>query len=143
MPYVLAIDPGREKCGLALVTMDGEVLEKKRIPSRDLEKHLMSYQGRWGELEIVLGDRTGSRWFLDRLRELQDKGLLPKSPIHLVDEHFSTQEARRRFWAEHPPRGWKRFIPLSLQAPAQPFDEYVAVILAERYLSSLGDKRRS
>ncbi|HKM17981.1 MAG TPA: pre-16S rRNA-processing nuclease YqgF, partial [Limnochordia bacterium] len=34
----------------------------------------------------------------------------------------------------HPPRGWRRLLPVSLQTPPVPIDDYVAVILAQRYL---------
>ena len=37
------------------------------------------------------------------------------------------------YWREHPPRGLMRLIPVTMQVPPVPVDDYVAVILAERY----------
>ena len=53
-------------------------------------------------------------------------------PVRVVEERGSTLEARRRYFADHPPRGWRRLVPLSLQVPPQEYDDYVAVLLIER-----------
>ncbi|NIM06353.1 MAG: pre-16S rRNA-processing nuclease YqgF [Armatimonadetes bacterium] len=84
-----------------------------------------------GISRLVLGDRTGTEELVRRLRAA---GI--KMEIILVDEHRSTEEGRRRFFAENPPVGWKRFLPRSLLFPDRPYDDYVAIILAERHLSS-------
>ena len=39
-----------------------------------------------------------------------------------------------RFLRAHPERGWKRLLPPGLRSPDRPYDDFVAVILAERYL---------
>lgn len=125
---ILAIDPGRGKCGLAVVNKK-EVLHRAVIPRqrivdavRDCLEH---YQG---IDEIILGDRTGSAKLRDELEAVLS------FPISFVDEHLSTQEARNLYWQENPPRGWRRLLPLSLQAPPEPYDDLVAVVLARKYL---------
>ncbi|MDP7423155.1 MAG: resolvase, partial [bacterium] len=62
--------------------------------------------------------------------------LFPEDRVRLVDERESTLEGRRRYFQEHPPRGLWRLVPLSLRYPPEPFDDLVAVILAERFFSS-------
>jgi RNase H-fold protein (predicted Holliday junction resolvase) len=130
---ILAIDPGRDKCGLAVVSFAGEALAQEVIPAAALA-------GRAGELAesydiavIVVGDRTGADAALDAL-----ESALPDIETAVVNEHRSTEEARRLYFREHPPRGWRRLIPVGLQTPARPYDDYVAVILARRYLQTGG-----
>jgi hypothetical protein len=55
-------------------------------------------------------------------------------PFVLVDERETTLRARSRFFADHPPRGWKRLIPRGMLVPDRPIDDYAALLIAERYL---------
>jgi RNase H-fold protein (predicted Holliday junction resolvase) len=60
---------------------------------------------------------------------------LPASlPIVLVDERYSTLEARDRYWQMYPPKGLARLIPQGLRQPPRPVDDIVAILLIERYL---------
>ena len=61
---------------------------------------------------------------------VRDAGL----PFALVDERETTLRARARFFADHPPRGWKRLIPRGMLLPDRPIDDYAALLIAERYL---------
>jgi hypothetical protein len=61
---------------------------------------------------------------------------LPEVDITTVDETGSTLEARVLYWQEHRPRGWRRLVPLSLQVPPEPVDDFAAVVLARRFLSA-------
>lgn len=130
--YIAAVDPGRDKAGLALVATDGRVLAQAVVPPAEVVERLRSWQAEWGLSAIVLGDRTGSRRFLATITAAGLAG--PACPVVTVDEHLSTQEARRRYLTTHPGRGLARFLPVSLRTPDRPVDDYVAVILAERYL---------
>jgi hypothetical protein len=56
-------------------------------------------------------------------------------PIHLVDEYETSRQARGLYFAEHPPAGWRRLIPLGLQLPARPIDDYAAILIARRFLA--------
>ena len=57
--------------------------------------------------------------------------------IEKVDEVYSTQEAEKRYREDHPLRGWRRIFKFIEWRPDSPVDDYVAVILAERYLESI------
>ena len=134
---LLAVDPGREKCGLAVVTRTAEVLAQEIVPVAELPLRVARYIGRYGVDMIVLGDRTGSRDIRHRLRQA---GLLLE--IALVDEHRSSELGRRRYLLLHPGKGWRRFLPIGLREPDHPYDDYVAVILAERYLAGTRSTRK-
>ena len=56
-------------------------------------------------------------------------------PVEIVDEYRTTDDARRAYWKAHPPRGWRRFLPTGMQVPPVPVDDFVAVLLAQRYLT--------
>ncbi len=127
--FVLAVDPGRDKCGLALLRGDGEVLEQSVVRTAELVETVANLVERHPGAAVIVGDRTGGR---DLSLALEQR--LQQKPA-LVDEHRSSEEGRRRYFRENPPRGWRRLLPLGLQTPPKPYDDYVAVILAERYLA--------
>jgi hypothetical protein len=56
-------------------------------------------------------------------------------PVHIIDETDTTYRARALYFAEHPPRGWRRLLPLGLQVPPGPIDDYAAMLIARRYLA--------
>lgn len=126
----LAIDPGRAKCGWALFDAEGGIAERGIWPRPTLGKNLSLLAARTRIDLIVLGNRTGHRELLRELSTGGDWG----DRIVLVDEDRSSEEARRRCVRETA-RGWRRLIPASLRYPRAPYDDYVAVILAERYLA--------
>lgn len=126
---LLAIDPGRDKCGVAILrgkqVVFREVIERKN--------YLLSLAGLMADHkveQIVLGDGTGSREFQAELNLN-----FPNVPVTVIDERHTTEEARARYWQENPPAGIKRLLPTSMQLPPIPYDHYVAVILGERFLT--------
>jgi RNase H-fold protein (predicted Holliday junction resolvase) len=128
---ILAIDPGREKNGVAVVTMEGAVFYQNVIATEQLlsaiEELLIDYKID----KIIIGNKTGSKEFITNMKKA---GILEKvEGIIPIDEHLSTEEARKRYWEHNPPTGLKKLIPLTMQTPGVPVDDYVAVILAERY----------
>jgi len=132
---MLAIDPGRDKCGLAVVTLAGEALAQEVIPAGALAGRARELAERYDIAVIVVGDRTGADAALEAL-----ESALPDIETAAVDEHRSSEEARRLYFREHPPRGWRRLIPSTVQTPPRAYDDYVAVILARRYLRAGGEQ---
>ena len=80
---VLGIDPGREKCGLAVVAED-QVLVKEVVPRRELLPVVRKYTAAYNVDTMVVGDGTGSREFVAEI-----KGHLPELPVVVVDERHS------------------------------------------------------
>lgn len=126
---VAAIDPGREKCGVAIVAEDGEVLEQSVVATVWLADEMAERVRRFSPERILLGNGTTSRAAEATIREN-----LPDIPVEIVDEYRTTDDARRAYWKANPPTGWRRFFPTSMQVPPEPVDDYVAVLLAQRYL---------
>lgn len=134
--YIAAVDPGKDKAGLALVGTDGRVVTQLILPPAEVAGQVRAWRTEYPVSAVVLGDRTGARAFRAALEAAGLTG--PECPLILVDEHLSTQEARRRYLTTHPGRGLARLFPVSLRSPDRPLDDYVAVVLAERYLAGAG-----
>lgn len=137
MERILAVDPGREKCGVALLDEGGKVKWQRVVKAGELLDAVADAVEKEAVSVVVVGDRTGSR---DFRRHFAEAGLNTKTRLAVVDEHMSSVEGRRRYLAAHPGRGLARLLPASLRTPGEPFDDYVAVVLAERYVA--GFKRK-
>ncbi len=126
MSKVLAVDPGRDKCGLAVVT-PGHVILKQIVPRSEIIRVVAEMVSEHAPDEIIVGNGTGSSGLIEELRSLS-------IPLLAVEESYSTQRARTRYFLENPPRGFLRLIPRGLLSPPCPVDDYAAVVLAESHL---------
>ena len=125
---VIGVDPGRDKCGVAVLTGGGEIIFESVIATAELETTLKKIIAQ-NEIELaILGDGTTHKAAEKILRGL---GL----SVQIVDEKHTTEEARRLYWEKNPPRGWRKLLPTSLQVPPEPVDGLVAEILARRFLA--------
>lgn len=128
--YIIGVDPGREKCGLAVLDSEGVCVHRAVVQSSRLEEALAELASRYLPQAVVLGDRTAAGEFRQRMLSLFQE---QQVPIHMVAEHLSSQEGRRDYLLAHR-RGLRRLIPLGLQWPREPYDDYVAEVLVRRYL---------
>jgi RNase H-fold protein (predicted Holliday junction resolvase) len=126
---VLGIDPGTRKVGFALIEDDHSPALARGIEPLDtlvarlkvlLEAHPIA--------AVALGSGTNATHLAQMLEPL---GV----PVHIIDETDTTYRARALYFAEHPPRGWRRLLPLGLQVPPGPIDDYAAMLIARRYLA--------
>ncbi|QDR82053.1 pre-16S rRNA-processing nuclease YqgF [Sporomusa termitida] len=130
---VLAIDPGREKCGLAVVHREQGLIDKTIIATVDLPDRVATLAAAHNLTTVIIGDGTTTQTAQAVLAAITVKG--QRLTIVPVNEYRSTDEARVRYWRCHPPRGLKRLLPTGMLVPPVPVDDFVAVILAERYFS--------
>lgn len=130
---VLAIDPGTRKCGMAVVrrVADDEVdlLWHAVVPTEAIVPKLHEAYAAAEFRMIIIGGGTHSKQVVSAIREH-----LSSMAILVVDEKDTTFEARERYWEYNRRRGWRRFVPATLTVPPEPWDDYVALILAERVL---------
>jgi RNase H-fold protein (predicted Holliday junction resolvase) len=128
---ILGFDPGREKCGIAVMGNDSQLYYHQVILAADVPKILTSLCQQFTIETVVMGDQTTSKMWKQKLTEI-----LPKSlSIIQVNERYSTLEARDRYWQLYPPKGLTRLIPKGMRTPPRPIDDIVAIILIERYLN--------
>ena len=128
---VLAVDPGREKCGVAVVDRRQGVLWRQVVETASLQGAVSDLMDRYDCRIVVLGNQTASGAVRREMQLLLDQALMDE--IILIDEHGSTAEARARYWQEVPPTGWRRFLPRGLLSPPCAVDDFAAIILGERY----------
>ncbi len=132
---VLAIDPGSSKCGLALVRREEDgrfTLLWRTIVETDQLMAAIDEATSVGAYNLVIvGSGTRSRPIVHRIRDH-----LPSMGVLVIDETDTTLQARERYWEHFPRRGWRKLVPATLQAPPEPVDDFVALILAERVLGA-------
>lgn len=140
MPYLLGFDPGRDKCGVAVVERcsDAEIyqVEKYQVRQHQIFSASAVVDGlreicqQLPITTVVMGDGTTTKEWQQKIRSVISV------PIVLVDERHSTLEARDRYWQIFPPLGLLKFVPQSLRPIDRPIDDIVAIILLERYLGN-------
>ena len=134
-PALLGFDPGRDKCGLAVVGLDGALHYHEVAIVSAVPQKIEELRSRYPISGIVLGDQTGSKQWRQQLAQM------PNAPrITLVDERYSSLEARDRYWEMYPPSGLNKLIPQGLRSVPRPIDDIVAILLVERYLKRLSGK---
>ena len=125
---VLAIDPGREKCGVAVLASDGRVLVQEVVATAALDAAVGALIRAY-EPNVIMGNGTTSA---DAKKRVEALGV----SVTLVDEYRTTDAAKCAYWEAHPPRGWRRLMPRGMLVPPVPVDDFVAVILAQRFLEN-------
>lgn len=133
--YILAVDPGNEKTGVAILTPSSTMVCRKIIMTKqfnnEIERTLTEY---YGIVHIVCGNGTNHKYLYLSLQQI---GRNHKITTSLIDESHSTEEARKLYWKYNPPTGWRKFIPTSMQFPPEPVDDLTAFVIGLRYTKQL------
>jgi RNase H-fold protein (predicted Holliday junction resolvase) len=133
MTCLLALDPGSDKCGYAVLTYQRELLVKGIAYLGELGRLLPDLVKRYQPVLIILGSGTAAKVVKELVLDLQ-----LNLEIKYGNERNSTLEGRDRYFLDHPPTGLWRLVPLSLQIPPCDVDDYAALIIGERYLQEHG-----
>lgn len=133
MPVILGFDPGRDKCGVAVRSAQGEWLFHQVVPAADTLALLQRLYHQYQPEVVVMGNQTTAQPWRQQLQEW-----LPGVTVALVDERFSTLEAQQRYWEVYPARGWRQLLPRRLRPLPGPVDDVAAMILVERYCQQHG-----
>lgn len=123
----IGVDPGRSKCGLAVVYDDGSRKTLAVVPTTEIGDRLDEEVRASQVRAICIGHATGS----DSIVALC-ANRWPAIPRRVVDETNTTLEARRLYYIDHPPRGLWRFVPRGLLVPDEPLDAYAALLIVTR-----------
>ncbi len=128
----LAVDPGRDKTGIALLDNKGlvgmTIVESNAlVPQIEsfLRKNEADLQG------IVCGNGTHHQKISAELKMIAEKYNVV---VKIVDEYNTTVEGRQRYWEMTERKGWRKFLPASWFMPPVPVDDYTAWIIGERFL---------
>jgi RNase H-fold protein (predicted Holliday junction resolvase) len=126
----LGIDPGKTKCGIAVVFADGERERIDVVPTAEIEQRIGDVVRIGDVAAILIGHATTSSPIVALCRSKW-----PAIDVRVVDETNTTYQARERYFDDHPPGGLRRIIPRGLLVPNAPLDGYAALLIVERYLS--------
>lgn len=131
---ILGFDPGRQKCGIAVMGLDRRIHYHQVVAAEAAIATIEALRQEFPISLLVIGDQTTAREWKRQLAEVPQ-------PLRImsVDERYSSLEARDRYWQMYPPRGLMRLVPRGMRSPGRPVDDIVAIVLIERYLGRLVD----
>ena len=132
-PAILGFDPGRDKCGIAVMGLDRQLYYHQVILAEEAIANIEVQLQKFPVSLIVMGDQTTAKKWKQQLSQELSK----LTNIILVDERYSTLEARDRYWQMYPPQGIIKLLPKGMRQPPRAIDDIVAVLLIERYLNRL------
>lgn len=118
MSRALAVDPGSQKCGIAIVDWEDpqSPLYLGVVDRAALNETIKGLTDKFAPDRFFLGSGSHSK----RIR--QESAF----EWELVDEHGTTLEARKLYFERNPPKGWRKWVPRGLLTPPEPIDAYAA-----------------
>lgn len=132
-PVILGFDPGKDKCGLAVMGLDRRLYYHQVVPAQEAIANIDTLQQKFPISLLVMGNQTTAKQWKQQLSQQLTQPL----NIILVDERYTTLEARDRYWQMYPPKGLTKLLPQGMRQPPRPIDDIVAILLIERYLTRL------
>ncbi len=135
-PTILGFDPGRDKCGLAVMGQDSQLHYHQVVLATEAIANINSLMQKFPISIVVMGDRTTAKQWRSQLKEVLPANIA----IFMVDEHHSSLEARDRYWQMYPAKGLTKLVPQGLREPPRPIDDLVAILLIERYLKATNQR---
>ncbi|TVQ19041.1 MAG: pre-16S rRNA-processing nuclease YqgF [Leptolyngbya sp. DLM2.Bin15] len=134
-PVILGFDPGRQKCGIAVMALDRRLLFQQVVSAETAIATIDALQQQFPISLMVMGNQTSAKQWKQKVVDE-----LPTSlRVVMVDERYSTLQARDRYWTMYPPKGIGRLLPQKLRSIPRPIDDIVAILLIERYFDQLTD----
>ena len=127
MSRVIAIDPGKSKCGLVLAEISKKVVYQAIILKSEL---LTDYVRDLNTVEdisrIIIGNGTTSS-------EIMKKVDFLKKEIITFEERNTTFRAKERYFELFPKNGWRFFVPREVFILNKNLDAISALIILEDY----------
>ncbi len=125
---ILGFDPGKDKCGVAVMDGDRVLLYHQVLLTIEVIPIISDLCQQYNVSRIVMGDQTTAKQWQQQLTTA-----FPDLLIDLIDERYSSLEARDRYWQMYPANFITKLIPQGMRQPPRPIDDLVAIILIERY----------
>lgn len=133
MDNLLAIDPGRDKIGVAILSFAKEEKEKTIVKKEELPEHLDEIFTKYQIKEIVIGNGTGAEEIKEMIVSISTDIV-----IKFVEEEFTTEEAQARYLREKPMSNYEKLLRKVISWKVKkPLDDYAALIIGEKHLEKL------
>lgn len=130
---MLAIDPGNDKTGIALLSQEGLLVARAIIKTVSFDQEVSKVLAMCPGIEsVVCGNGTNHRRLYPQVQDLAKSRNLP---CYLADEAHTTEEAKKFYWVLHPPKGLKRLLPKGMLVPPEPVDDITAYVIGKRWLA--------
>ena len=129
---IVAVDPGTEKFGIAVLDYSGKVISKTvvfKIKFPDIIGDIIIKEK---PKLLATGDGTGSDWTFNLLASLGT------GEVIRVSERKSTLDARELAWKENPPGGIFKILPKIFWPTPPDLDSWAAVVIGRRALEEKG-----
>ena len=134
MEILMAIDPGRAKCGIAVVDRKGTVLFVKAVENSVVVAELQQIFDEYVLNKVVMGNGTDHINVLTKI-----KAAYPNLSIEMVDEKNTTLMARKLYWQYNKPSFWQNLIPYDWRTTPI-LDGYAAFAIAIKYMDAMDNK---
>ena len=127
MSKIIAIDPGRSKCGVSVADIkEKKVYEALVIKSHMLVKYIKKKYQKEKILQCLIGNGTSSENYIKELNQL-----VPN--LIIAEEKNSTYRAKQRYFEIFPLIGIKCFLPREIFILNKNLDALAALIIMEDY----------
>lgn len=134
--YLLALDPGSDKVGTAVLDYQAQEKEKTIVKIDELVDHLKEIFKHYQIAEIIIGNGTGAENIIELLNDN-----FQEIKITVVEEKFTTEEAQARYLKEKPMSNYEKLLRKIVSWKVKkPLDDYAALIIGEKYLEKLDKK---
>lgn len=130
MSDLLALDPGSDKIGTAVLSFDKGEKEKTIVKKEELLAHLKEIFSHYQIQEIVIGNGTGAEEVKKMIRSDY-----PDIKIIFIEEEYTTEEAQARYLEEKPMSNYEKLLRKVVSWKVKKaLDDYAALIIGEKYL---------
>lgn len=138
MRQILAIDPGRDKSGLALLCeSSGQPAARETVGNANRRAALRVLLLAADVAAVVVGDGTGSAAALEDARAALSELPADRRPdLLVVPERGTTLRARTLYLEENPPRFPWNLLPRTLVPVTAPLDGYAAWAIGLAWLEA-------
>ena len=129
MSTVIAIDPGKSKCGVIVADIEEKKVNEAIVIQSDLLLRYVekTYQNK-KNVQFLIGNGTSSKIYTQSLNEL-----VPN--LIVVEEKNSTFRAKQRYFEIFPSKGIKSFFPREIFIVNKNLDALAALIIMEDYFN--------
>jgi RNase H-fold protein (predicted Holliday junction resolvase) len=135
MSDLLALDPGSDKIGTAVLSFTKDEREKTIVKKEELLDHLEEILNHYQIEEVVIGNGTGAETIKKMISSKYSD-----LKIKLVEEKYTTEEAQARYLEQKPMSNYEKLLRKMVSWKVKkPLDDYAALIIGEKYLESIDE----